>query len=73
MRLSDVTLWQDRDTPALAVSADGGICYRDNAAPNYGGRPMYVCKYKGSFASFEDFQNACAWFDWIRPQLEGVA
>lgn len=69
MQLSDVVLWQDRDTPALAVSADGGICYLDNAAPNYNGRAMYVCKYKGSFASFPDYPAAFAWFDWIRPQL----
>ena len=65
MTALDVILWQDRQTPALATDATGGICYLDNLHPNYG-KPMYVCKSGRSNASFATFESACAWFDWIK-------
>lgn len=61
----DVILWQDMATPSLATDEMGGICYLDNLAPNYG-KPMYVCKAGRSTASFATFDQACAWFDWVR-------
>lgn len=67
----DIQLWQDRNTPCLAVSADGGICYLDNLNPAYG-KPMYICKYKQCNASFERFESACDWFTWIKEQLGEV-
>lgn len=64
----DIQLWQDRNTPSLAVSADGGICWLDNMALNYK-KPMYKCLYKNCFAEFSTFESACAWFAWIKDQL----
>lgn len=64
----DIRFWRDRNTPSLAVSADGGICYLDNMHPNYG-KPMYVLTYKRCNSVADTFESACAWFDWIKEQL----
>jgi hypothetical protein len=74
MTPKDVVLWGDSRTPSLAIANEGReVIWLDHADPNYGGKPMYQCRYaaKGkpaTYAAFSSFEAAVAWFAWVDRQ-----